>query len=68
MPKKISVLLAILLVMLCASSCTKEMKKLTCDGCGKEVEVEKSSNMEEEWIILCEDCQPEIEFEDPFAE
>lgn len=36
-------------------------KTLHCDGCGAEVKVEKSSNMEEDWLVLCEECNQEIQ-------
>ena len=34
---------------------------LHCDGCGKEVKCDPK--MDENWIIFCKDCEPEIDFE-----
>ena len=40
-------------------------KTLHCDGCGKEVHVKQSSNMEESWIIYCGDCEEEFFGDNP---
>ncbi len=40
-------------------------KTLHCDKCGKEVHVEQSSNMEEEWIIYCAECNEETFGDNP---
>ncbi len=32
-------------------------KTLHCDRCGREVRVSASSNMEEDWILYCRDCE-----------
>ena len=42
------------LMLLSLFGCAKKI--LHCDHCGAEVQVSESSNMEEDWIILCEDC------------
>ena len=69
MLKKTIAVLVIITLALFTASCTKETKELTCDGCGKKVEVEIDSNMTEEWIIFCEECgEPEITFENPFEQ
>ena len=61
MLKKIILTIAILSCFLCLTACSTEKKQLTCDGCGKTVEVSADSNMEENWIIFCEECgEPEI--------
>lgn len=31
-------------------------KSLTCDGCGKTIRVSKNSEMQDDWIIYCNDC------------
>ena len=28
-----------------------------CDGCGRELRVSDSSNVDESWTILCRDCE-----------
>ena len=35
-------------------------KTLHCDGCGKEVKVSADSNLTEDSIILCKDCQNKL--------
>lgn len=42
-------------------------KILHCDHCGKEVTVEQSSNMEEDWIIYCPECNEELFADDPIV-
>ena len=37
-----------------------EKKTLHCDGCGKEVKVSADSNLTEDSIILCDDCQKKL--------
>ena len=55
MLKKILFMLLTLSVLLAAAACGPT-KILHCDDCGAEVKVPESSNMEEDWIVLCEDC------------
>ena len=55
MIKKMILALLILGVVLSLAACG-ETKILHCDGCGKEVTVEASSNMEEDWLVFCADC------------
>ena len=31
-----------------------------CDRCGKEITVPENSNVTEEWILFCEDCEKEV--------
>ena len=37
-----------------------ETKTLHCDRCGKAVEVNADSVMEEDWILYCSDCEKEL--------
>ena len=60
MIKKIIVFVLVFALAGVIASCDKEMKTLTCDGCGVEVQVEADSNMEEDWLIYCEKCNAEI--------
>lgn len=61
MKKTIVLALMMLLALSSLSACKGETKTLTCDGCGKLVEVEADSNMTDEWILFCEECgEPEI--------
>ncbi len=53
--------LALVLLLLALAGCGKPGKLLHCDGCGREVTVAADSNMDEDWIILCEDCRKQLE-------
>ena len=57
--KKLICLVLAMLTALSLAGCAKKI--LHCDGCGAEVQVRQSSNMEEDWIILCEDCNATME-------
>ena len=62
MLKKATILFVILALVTCMSACGKETKELTCDGCGKTVAVEADSNMDDSWILFCEECgEPGVE-------
>ena len=57
---------ALLAVMLLISAvCTgcgkpKETRIVHCDNCGKEIEIDADSNMTDEWILYCTDCEKEL--------
>ena len=56
------ILLAVLAMAIGMTACAKETKELTCDGCGKTVTVDADSNMDDSWILFCEECgEPTIE-------
>ena len=55
MLKKVLIILSVLALLLSLAACGAA-KILTCDGCGAEVKVKESSNMEEDWIIFCDNC------------
>ena len=57
----VAMLLAVLLML---SGCGKT-KLLHCDNCNKELTVEEGSNMEEDWIIYCPECEEELFGDDP---
>ena len=48
-------LLAALLLSLLLAGCGGRI--VHCDGCGKELRVSDSSNVDESWTILCRDCE-----------
>ena len=56
--KKIVVFLLLTVMLLGLAGCAT--KTLHCDGCGAEVKVEKSSNMEEDWSIYCDTCNEQL--------
>lgn len=60
MKTKIFALIAAMMMILTLFGCQKKTKTVTCDGCGTEVLIEADSNMDDSWIIYCEDC--ELEF------
>ena len=63
MKKLLCILLVVCLIFVMVG-CGKT-KTLHCDSCGKEVHVKEKSNMEEDWIIYCEECNEEIFSDDP---
>jgi hypothetical protein len=64
MLKKFSVIILVISVICIVAGCGKT-KVLHCDHCNKEVKVEESSNMEEDWTIYCDTCNEELFGDDP---
>ena len=48
----------LLVVMLLLSGCGK--KTLTCDGCGREITVNAGSDVTDEWILYCAECEQKL--------
>ena len=65
--KKLLVIVLALILLLSAVACGKK-KELHCDGCGKICEVAADSNMEEDWTILCKECEEEAIKDNPILE
>ena len=59
--KKVLCVILVAILALAMAGCGKT-KTLHCDGCDKEITVKEDSNMNEDWIVYCEECEPEIEF------
>lgn len=59
MAKRIAAFLLALVMVLALTACGGS-KTLHCDRCGAEVTVVKDSNMTEDWIIFCKECEEEI--------
>ena len=55
MYKRIYIITLSVFMLLLMNACGKT-KILHCDSCKKEVLVSESSNMEEDWIVLCQEC------------
>ena len=61
--KNILIALMIALALLTLFGC--KTKTLHCDHCGKEITVEEKSNMEEDWIVCCKECNEKLFADDP---
>lgn len=59
MIRKIIVFCLVMLFVANIASCG-EKKVLHCDKCNAEIEVSANSNMNEEWGMLCGDCNEEV--------
>ena len=59
--KKIIALMMIFAMLLAFAGCG-EKKNLTCDHCGKDVQVVADSEMNDEWIIYCDECNINLGF------
>ena len=57
----------ILSAILCG--CNEKKKIVHCDKCNKEISIDADSNMDEDWIIFCDECgDPALElFENNFS-
>ncbi len=64
MVKRLLAFLCAVFMLLCLSACG-EKKILHCDHCGGEVAVDTDSNMQEDWIVYCADCNEELFGDDP---
>ena len=58
MKKCICFLLALMLLLTLAAC--GEPVIVSCDRCGAEIEVDKNSNITDDWIVFCKDCENEI--------
>ena len=61
--KRFCVLLALLILISavfsgCGSSARTRV--VHCDHCGKEVSVAEDSNITDDWILYCTDCEKEL--------
>ena len=56
------VLLLMILAMIFAFAGCGEKKTLRCDNCGADVQVAANSEMTDEWIIYCEECEASLGF------
>ena len=57
--KKLIILILALSMLTFLASCG-EKKILTCDGCGNPVEVDASSEMDDDWAVYCSECEKEF--------
>ncbi len=62
MKKRMICLLLILVCILSLVGCAT--KPVTCDHCGKEVQVQSNSKVTNDWIVYCRTCELELFGED----
>lgn len=60
--KKITAMLLAAAMLTAFTGCAKKI--LHCDNCNKEIKVSEKSNVEEDWILFCSDCEKELFGED----
>ena len=56
-------LIALLAILLVLPGCAKT-KTVTCDGCGKQQQIDAGSKMDDSWIIYCKECEERLFGED----
>ena len=56
--KKITAVILIAIMIFTLSACAS--KTLHCDNCNKEIKVSEKSNVEEDWILFCSECEKEL--------
>ncbi len=54
MIKKIIALLTVCMLLLCTGCSTKT---LHCDSCGTEIKTKHDSQVDESWVVYCEQCE-----------
>ena len=57
------VLLILTLAMIFSFAGCGEKKTLRCDHCGADVQVAADSEMTDDWIIYCDDCNVKFGFD-----
>ena len=58
--KRLIAALLLVLILLGLAACGAEMRTVHCDRCGTEVKVTADSNITDDWIIFCKECEEEI--------
>lgn len=56
----------LLLPILCIAGC--KAKTVHCDNCGRELKIKESSNVTEEWVLYCDECNEELFDGDPLLD
>lgn len=62
--KRLFAMLLALVMLLTLAACGKT-KTLHCDHCGKEISIDADSNMTDDWIIYCAECEEEVFGDNP---
>lgn len=47
---------ALLLVLMLGMVACGAARIVHCDKCGKEIKVDSDSNITEDWVVFCDDC------------
>ena len=53
----LAVVLSLMAAFLCGCGKTAAVRTVHCDHCGKELSVPEDSNMTDNWILYCTDCE-----------
>lgn len=64
MTKRIFALILAALLLLSLAACGKT-KTVHCDHCGEEIAVNANSNMTDDWIIYCKQCEDKLFGDNP---
>jgi len=54
--KLVYILLAVVILLVGCG-----MRTVICDGCGAEIQVRERSNITDEWILFCSECEKELD-------
>ena len=54
------VVLLLMAAILSACGGSVAMRTVHCDHCGKEISIPEDSNMTDDWILYCTDCEKEL--------
>ena len=65
MRKRLLALLAVLMLILCGCG---ETKIVHCDHCGDEITLEADSNITEDWIVFCKQCEEDLFADNPVVD
>lgn len=65
MTKKLFAVIFVMLIITASLCGCGEKKELTCDSCGTKITVSAKSDMTDEWMIYCSECEKEIMAENP---
>ena len=64
MVKRIFSLILAVLLLLALAGCVKT-KTVHCDHCGEELAINANSNMTDDWIIYCKQCENDLFGDNP---
>lgn len=56
---KVKFLVLVMALVLALAGCG-ERKEVHCDRCGQAMKVDAGSNVEESWIVYCDECYTEL--------